>query len=140
MTTPDIAAAMQAAMDAEDRRRELASQSPGLGALVQLPQTPNGPGVGIWDLGMPVIGESHQAAPYAEQRKAYGPVVPQYAPDVVGGVDYAPGGIETALRAAAERAFAGQDAAGRGDSLVVVSPATAPRPSLWSRLFGRRRR
>jgi hypothetical protein len=42
--TAEIAAAMSQGMDGENRRRELASQMPGHGALVQLPPTPNGPG------------------------------------------------------------------------------------------------
>jgi hypothetical protein len=132
MTTPDIAAAMQASMDQEDRRRELASQSPGLGALMQLPPTGIGAGVGLSDVPLPVIGESHQAAPCVPQHKAYGPVSPTYAPDVVGGLGYAPGDVQTALRA-----LGPQDATGRAD-VMVVSPDVAPRRSLWSRLFGRR--
>ena len=98
MSEADIRAAQTAAENAENRRREIASATPGLGALVQLPETPNGPGIGIWDLGLPVVGESHQAAPYVEQRKAYGPASPVYADDLIGGPGYAPGGIETALR------------------------------------------
>ena len=145
MTTPDeaaLASAMANAMDSENRRRELASQSPGLGALVQLPETPNGPGIGIWDLGLPVVGESHQAAPYVEQSKSYGPPSPVYADPVVAGLGYVPGDVQTALRAAGEWAFAAQDAASRpaGPGVVVVSPGMAPRRSLLSRLLGRLRR
>jgi hypothetical protein len=139
MTTPDIAAAMQAAMDQEDRRRELASQSPGLGALMQLPPTGIGPGVGLSDVPLPVIGESHQAAPYVPQAKAYGPLSPVYADPVVAGVNYAPGDVQTALRSLGERVFAAQDTAGR-PGVMVVSPDMAPRRSLLGRLLGRLRR
>lgn len=133
MTTPDIAAVMAQAMDAEDRRRELASRAPGLGAAMQLPDPPAGPAVGKWDLGLPVVGESHQAAPDEPQHKSYGPPSPVYADPVVGGLDYAPGAILTALRAAGERAFAAQDA----PVVEVVSPEAAPRQSLLGKLLGR---
>ena len=139
MTTPDITATMAPSMAAENRRRGLAEQSPGLGALVQLPQPPSGPGVGISDVPLPVVGESHQAAPYMPQSMAYGPDRPQYADSLIGGVGYAPGDMQTALRAAGERVFAAQDAAGRAD-VTVVSPQTAPRPSLLGRLAARLRR
>ena len=58
MTTPDEAAlaiAQAAAEDGENRRRELASQTPGLGALVSLPDVPYGPGVGLSDVPLPPI-------------------------------------------------------------------------------------
>jgi hypothetical protein len=84
--TAEIAAAMSQGMDGENRRRELASQMPGHGALVQLPPTPNGPGVGLTDVPLPVIGESHQAAPYVPQHKAYGPPSPVYADPLVAGL------------------------------------------------------
>ena len=86
MSTPDIAAAMAQAMSTEDRRRELASQSPGLGALVNLPDVPYGSGVGNWDLGMPHVGESYgQSAPVVPQAKSYGPLSPQYGHPLIGG-------------------------------------------------------
>lgn len=63
MSTPDIESVMHAAMSAEDRRRELAGQSPGLGALVQLPQPVSGPGIGISDVpGLDVVGEGYDQA------------------------------------------------------------------------------
>jgi hypothetical protein len=131
---------MAQAMDSENRRRGLAGQSPGLGALVELPPTPNGPGVGIWDTGLPVVGESHQAAPQVPQHRSFGPPSPQYAPDVVGGLGYAPAGdIRTALRSLGERVFAAQDAAGRA-GVTVVSPEAALRRSLLGRLAARLRR
>jgi len=40
-------------LDTENRRRELASQSPGLGALMALPDVPYGPGIGISDVQLP---------------------------------------------------------------------------------------
>jgi len=136
----EATAAMQEAMASEDRRRQLASQSPGLGALVQLPDVPYGPGVGIADVPMPAIGEGHaQSAPQVPQYKSYGPPAPVYAPDVVGGLGYAPGDIQTALRAAGERVFAAQAAAGLA-AVTVVSPEAAPRRSLLGRLLGRLRR
>jgi hypothetical protein len=136
--TAEISAAMATGMAAENRRREVASQTPGLGAKVELPPVPYGPGVGIADVPLPVIGESHQAAPYVEQRKSYGPPAPVYADPVVAGVGYAPADIQTALRAAGERVFAAQAAASRGD-VAVVSPDMAPRRSLLGRLLGRLR-
>ena len=141
MTTPDIAAAMQASMDQEDRRRELASQSPGLGALMQLAPTGIGPGVGLSDVPLPAIGESHQAAPYVPQHKAYGPVSPTYAPDVVGGLGYAPGDVRTALRHVTDLGadglfIEGASAPAAGPFMVVSPPA---RPGLLARLLGRLR-
>jgi hypothetical protein len=142
MTTPDIpdvAAAMQASMDQEDRRRELASQSPGLGALMQLPPTGIGPGVGLSDVPLPVIGESHQAAPYVPQHKAYGPPSPVYADAAVGGVGYAPGDVRTALRhvtdLGADGLFIEGASVPAADGFTVVSPPA--RPSLLARLLGR---
>jgi hypothetical protein len=92
MSEPDIAAVMAAAMDAENRRREVAGASPGVGALVQLPDVSYGPGVGLSDVPLPVIGESHQAAPNVPQYKAYGPPSPAYAADVVAGRGIRPRG------------------------------------------------
>lgn len=139
MSTPDIAAVMAAAMDAEDRRRELASQAPGLGALVQLPPSPSGPGVGLTDVPLPVIGESHQAVASVPQHKSYGPPAPVYADSLIGGLGYAPGEVQTALRAAGERVFTAQDAGGQA-GVMVVSPGMAPRRSLLSKVLGRLRR
>ena len=125
-------------MDTEDQRRQMASATPGLGAPVELPEMPHGPGVGNWDLGMPAVGEGYaQHAPDALQVKSYGPDRPTYADPLIGGVGYAQGGVQTALRALGERVFAAQDAAGRADVTVVSPPA---RPSLLARLFGRLRR
>jgi hypothetical protein len=138
MSEADFRTAQAAAEDSENRRRELASQTPGLGALVSLPENPNGPGTGIWDLGLPVTGESHQAAPYVEQRKSYGPPSPVYADPLVGGPGYAPGGIETALRhvtdLGADGLFIEGASAPAADPFMVVSPPA--RPGLLARLRG----
>jgi hypothetical protein len=141
MSEPDIAAALSQAMSQEDRRRQLASQSPGLGALVQLPDVSYGAGPGNWDLG-PHVGEGYsQGADMVPQVKSYGPVSPVYADPFVAGVSYSPGHIQTAIRALGERVFAAQDAqaARAGDSWTVISPQVA-RPSLWRRITERLRR
>ena len=67
------------------RRRTGAARSPGpvpgYGALVPLEQPPSGAGVGISDVGMPIIGEGYaiQAEIAAAVHKAYGETRPQYA-------------------------------------------------------------
>jgi hypothetical protein len=137
MTTPDIAAAMAAAMSTENRRRELASEHPGLGAPLILPDLPyHSQGLG------PVVGENHQmTAPISEAaHKAYGPVRPQYADDLVGGFGYAPADAGPALRhvtALADQVFTGQDRAA-GFPFAVISPPA--RPGLLARLAARLRR
>ena len=143
MTTPDeaaLASAMAQAMNSEDRRRKLASQTPGAGALMALPDVPYGPGAGISDVPLPPIGESHQAAPYVEQRKSYGPRSPVYADPMIGGLGYAPGGIETALRHVTDLGdgtlFIEGASAPAAGGFTVVSPA---RPGLLARLLGRLR-
>ena len=142
MTTPDeaaLASAMAQAMDSEDRRRKLASQTPGAGALMALPDVPYGPGAGISDVPLPLIGESHQSAPYVPQRKAYGPPSPVYADPLIGGPGYTPGDIQTALRHVTDLGADGLFIEGRSgpvaDAFTVVSPP--PRPSLLARLLGR---
>ena len=99
MTTPDIAATMAAAMDAEDWRRELAAQTPGLGALMQLPQPVGGPGVGLSDVDLPVIGEGYDQVAEVEDAvtKAYGEDRPVYAAPVVGGTGFTAGRSEAEL-------------------------------------------
>jgi hypothetical protein len=136
--TAEATAAMQQAMDGEDGRRVVAEQSPGLGASVQLPDNPVGPGVGKAGL-LDTVGEGHSvlAGISAAVHKAYGADRPQYAPPVVGGEGYRPGDVQTVLRVLGERAFAQQDGLGRGGVTVVSPPA--PRRSLLGRLFGRRR-
>jgi hypothetical protein len=144
MTTPDevaLASAMAQAMDSEDRRRKLADLTPGAGALMALPDVPYGPGAGISDVPLPLIGESHQAAPYVPQRKAYGPPSPVYAAPLIGGLGYAPGDVRTALRhvtdLGADGLFIEGASAPAADGFTVASAPS--RPSLWSRLLRRGR-
>ena len=144
MSTPDIAAAMATAMDTEDRRREPASQTPGLGAPVSLPDVPYGPGVGLTDVGLPHVGEGYgHGAPAAAQSKAYGPDRPQYGHSLIGGLDYAALDARPALGRSrlydlAGAVFAGQDGPA-GRPFVVVSPPAA-KPGLLARLAARLRR
>jgi hypothetical protein len=112
VTTPDIAAVMAAAIDGENRRRELASQTPGLGPVLPLPQPPAGPGVGLSDVSLPVVGEGYevqslpvvgegyevQAKIAAAIHKSYGADRPQYAHPLVGGINYPAGTHQPALR------------------------------------------
>lgn len=140
MTTPDIAAVMHAAMDAEDRRRELASASPGCGALLGLPDNSVGLAVGKAGL-LSTVGEGHSVAAEvsAVVHKSYGPDRPQYADPVVGGQGYRPGNMSVVLRSLGERVFGAQDAAAAVGVVELVSPEAAPRRGLLGRLFGRRR-
>src|SRR2546430_17592739 len=100
MTTRDSAAAMQAGMDGENGRRQLASLTPGLGPVLPLPQPPAGPGVGLFDVPLPVIGEGYdvQAKIAAAVHKSYGADRPQYAHPLVGGINYPAGMHQPALR------------------------------------------
>jgi hypothetical protein len=138
MSEQTIQQVMQTAMAAEDHRRQVTSQMPGYGAALELPDNPVGPGVGKAGL-LDTVGEGHSVLAEISPtvRKSFGPDRPQYAADVVGGLNYGPGDVATALRAAGERVFAVKDAAGRGD-VVAISPAPV-RQSLWSRLLGRLR-
>lgn len=138
MTEPEIRAVLADAMGAENHRREMASASPGLGSLMDLPQVPYGTAVGKAGLDLPAVGAGLAAVPYAPQSKSYGPDVPRYADPVVGGAGYGPGDVQTALRALGERVFAAQDAPGRS-VVTVLSPDVAPHRSLLGRLFGRLR-
>jgi hypothetical protein len=135
VTTPEIQAVMQASMDVEDRRRELASQTPGVGSLMQLPQPPSGPGVGLSDVALPHVGEGYDhGAPLVPQSKAYGP------DPLIGGLDYAPLDARPAMRHLAdlgERVFAAQDRA--ADPYTVISPPAA-KPGLLARLAAKLRR
>jgi hypothetical protein len=125
--TPEITTAMSQGMDTEHRRRQLASESPGYGAAVVLPDNPVGPAVGKAGL-LPAVGEGHSVTAEVSPsvHKAYGPDRPQYADSLVGGVGYAPVGVETALMAAS-----------RGDVTVVSPPSS---PGLLARLLGKFRR
>jgi hypothetical protein len=128
MSEADIAGVMAQAMTSEDRRRELASQSPGLGSPLPMEQPAAGPSVGKYGLDMPVVGEGYlMTAPDAVQHKAYGPQAPVYAPDVVGGLGFQAGKSEPAISV-----YLGQRSA---DAAVIVSPPS--RPPLWRRLLRR---
>src|SRR5262249_28856402 len=135
-TVADIAAVMATAMDTENRRRELASQAPGVGALLPLPQPVAGPGVGPWDIpGLGMAGEGDAVtAPDAPLQVVTDPVPvygerPTYAADEVGGIGFQGGRQEAPIRV-----FTGQRSIPT-DGAVFVSPS--PRPSLWARLFRR---
>jgi hypothetical protein len=122
MSEPDIAAVMAQAMTSENRRRELASASPGLGSPLPMPQPPAAAAVGKSSLDMPVIGEGYDmAAQDAVQHKAYGPDRPQYAADVVGGLGFQAGKSEPAIMV-----YLGQRSA-PADDIAVVSPPSRPR-------------
>jgi hypothetical protein len=142
LSTPDIAAAMNAAMDGENRRRQLASGTPGLGAVLRLPQSPAAAAVGKSSLDMPAIGEGYaQGAPDAPQRKSYGPDLPVYADDLVGGYGFQGGRSEPAVRHVTDLGADGLFIEGR--SAPAASPWTlisppAGRQSLFRRWFRRR--
>jgi hypothetical protein len=143
MSEQDITSAMAQAMAAENRRRELAGQSPGLGALVSLPDVPYGPGVGLSDVPLPPVGESHhQAAPRVPQRKSYGPASPVYADSLIGGLGYTPGDIQTALRHVTDLGADGPLIGGRSaPAAPAVDVVSAPaRPGPLRRLLGKLRR
>ena len=143
MSEPDIAAVMAAAMAAEDRRREVAGASPGLGALLPMEQPPSGAGVGIWDVDMPVTGEGYevQAEIAAAVHKAYGEARPVYAGPEAPGDSYPLGVSQPALRhvtdLGADGLFIEGASAPAADGFTVASAPS--RPSLWSHLFRRGR-
>jgi hypothetical protein len=131
----DISAAMAAAMGEENRRRELASQAPGLGALMHLGQPPAAHGVGISDIpGSEVKGEGYAAtAPLtAAQVSSYGPGRPVYADGLVGGIGFQAGRQEPPIRV-----LVGTRSVAAEGVTVLSAPS---RPGLWSRLRGRLRR
>jgi hypothetical protein len=134
MSVPDIASAMYAAMGGEDRRRQLASQRPGHGALLPLPDPPSGAAPGKFDAMGPPVGEGYSLTPdiAAAVHKSYGPDRPVYADDVVSGYGFQGGRAEPAITM-----YMGSRSAA-GDGLVVVS--APPQGSLWSRLTARLRR
>ena len=143
MSEADIRSVMAQAMSAEDRRREVAGASPGLGALLPLEQPPSGAGTGIWDVDMPVIGEGYdqQAEIATTVHKAYGEARPVYAGPAVAGDSYVLGVSQPALRhvtdLGADGLFIEGASAPAADPFMVVSP---PRPGLLSRLRGLLRR
>jgi hypothetical protein len=132
MSEADIAAVMAQAMGSEDRRRELASQRPGLGSLLPMEQPAAAAAVGKSSVDMPVIGEGYEmTAPDAVQHKAYGSDQPVYADDLVSGYGFQGGRQEPAVRVW----YGSRRAA---DGITLVSPGT--RPGLWSRFLGKLRR
>jgi hypothetical protein len=144
MSEADIRAVQAAAENAENRRREVAGATPGLGALLPLEQPPGGAGVGIWDVDMPVIGEGYgqQAEIAGAVHKAYGEARPVYAGPAVAGDSYVLGVSQPALRHVTDLGADGLFIEGRSapvaDAFTVVSPPA--RPSLLARLLGRLRR
>jgi hypothetical protein len=130
-------------MAAEDRRREVAGASPGLGALLPMEQPPSGPSVGKYGVGGPIVGEGYevQAEIAAAVHKAYGEDRPCYAGPAVGGDSYVLGVSQPALRhvtnLGADGLFIEGASAPAADPFMVVSP---PRPGLLSRLRGLLRR
>jgi hypothetical protein len=140
MSEMDISSVMASAMTQEDRRRELASQRPGHGALLPLEQPPGGPGVGIWDVDLPVTGLGYAGGilPSPFQVASYGPARPVYAADMVAGYDFAAGRAEPPVRRhvtdlGADGLFFEDYPGGRQPyGPVVVSPSA--KPSLGARL------
>ena len=141
----DISAAMAAAMGEENRRRELASQAPGLGALMHLGQPPAAHGVGISDIpDSEVKGEGYAVtAPLtAAQVSSYGPGSPVYADGSVGGYGFQGGRSEPAIRHVTNLGADGLFIEGRSAPVAdAVTVLSAPgRPGLWLRLRGKLRR
>jgi hypothetical protein len=137
----EIRGAMGRATAGEQRRRELASQSPGVGAPLAMAQPAAGPSVGKAGLDLPAIGEGYaQGAPYVPQSKSYGPVSPVYAHDLVGGYDFVGGRNEAPVRRhvtnlGADGLFIEGASAPAGSPYVVVSPDA--KPGLLRRLAAR---
>jgi hypothetical protein len=134
--TAEIIAAMQQGMDAENRRRDLAAMTPGLGSVLPLPQPYADAGQGS----PPVVGEGYAitAEVASAVRKAYGPDRPQYAHPLVGGVDYPAGIHQPALRHVTNLGADGLFIAGASAPADGFTVVPAPSwPSLLSRLLGR---
>jgi hypothetical protein len=129
--TAALAAVQAQAMAGENGRRQLAAERPGHGAQVPLPQPPAGPGVGISDVPLPVMGEGYESTPVASEAVSAAFAMPNYAPAEVGGVGFVGGGQEAPVRVSV-----GQRST-PGDGVTIVSAPS--RPSLLSRLLGRMR-
>jgi hypothetical protein len=129
--TAEIQAAQQQAMDAENGRRQLASQRPGHGVLLPLEQPPSAAAIGKSGLDMPVIGEGYDMSPGLSPAIQAAYSVPNYADAVVGGVGFQAGRQEPAVRVLLR-----SRAAGFGDRVDYVS-AGPPRRPLWRRLLRR---
>src|SRR5215831_9245589 len=141
MSEPDIASAMHAAMDGENRRRELASQRPGHGTEIPLVQSPAASGVGLSDVNMPAAGLGYEVAPGLPSTVHAAYSVPRYADPTVGGYGFQGGRARPAVRHVTDlgdgRLFIEGRSAPAGDGVIVASAAAAARPSLWARLFRR---
>jgi hypothetical protein len=144
MSEADIRAAQTAAEDGENRRRELAALTPGLGPVLPMEQPPSGPSVGKYGVGGLIAGEGYEVqAEIADAvAKAYGPPRPQYGDDLVGGFGFQAGRGEAPIRRhvtdlGADGLFIEGASAPVADGFTVVSPA---RPGLLSRLRGLLRR
>ena len=140
MSEADFRAAQAAAEAGENRRRELASQTPGLGALLPMEQPPSGPSVGKYGVGGPVAGEGYevQAGIAGAVSKAYGPLRPSYGDDLVGGFGFQAGRGEAPIRRhvtdlGADGLFIDGASAPAAEPFMVVSPPP-PRPGLRARL------
>ena len=132
--TAALVSVQAAAETGERRRRDLASMTPGLGPLVALPQPPAGPGVGLSDVALPVVGEGYevQAAPQPLQVTApHGVPVhgarPVYGDDLIAGVGFTAGRQEPPVAM-----FVGQRSAAADVGLVDVVSVPS-RPGLLSR-------
>lgn len=145
----DAAALMAAqgqAEDGENGRRELAAGRPGHGTPLYLPQPPAGSGVGIADVELPVVGMGYDVGPESSPAQVASYVVPNYAPDVVGGYGFAGGRQEAPARRHVSQtddgvllAEPGPDGRQFAPGMTVVSPALGSRRGRLGRLLGRLR-
>ena len=92
---------MPAAMAAENRRREVAAMTPGLGVPLPMEQPTSGPSVGKYGVGGDIVGEGYdqQAEISGAVHKSHGESRPVYAAPAVAGESYAPlAVVQPALR------------------------------------------
>jgi hypothetical protein len=130
VSAAEIAAAVAQAMSEENHRRDLAGQTPGLGAQMALPQPYADAGQGS----PPTVGEGYATEAPAAPAQVYVPhgvpvygARPHYADDLVGGIGFQGGRSEPAIRYSV--------------SPGLVFPVAAPaKPGLLSRLRGLFRR
>src|SRR5262249_5896839 len=134
--TAALMAAQGQAEDGENGRRELAAGRPGHGAPLPLPQPPAGPGVGIADAQLPVIGMGYDVGPEPSTAQVASYVVPNYAPDSVGGYDFVGGRQEAPVRRHVSQTDdgvllvePGPDGRQFAPGVTVVSPALGSRRS-----------
>jgi hypothetical protein len=94
--------------------------------VLPLPQPPSGPGVGIPDVALPVVGEGYeaQAEIAAAVHKSYGTDRPQYAHPAIGGIDHPAGTHQPALRHVVNLG---------ADGLFIGAPARQRTGSWWCR-------